>query len=498
MRYLIILFIACSFIASCKKERSPYSVALQQLHAVRGTNPGIYDADGRFVILRGVNYNVLGDYWEANANVPAHKAYSAEDIRMMADYGFNCIRLIVSWSKLEPQQGNYNQQYIQSINNVITEAAKYNIYVMLDMHQDAWGKYIATPADSACSFPNKGWDGAPQWATITDGQSTCSIDGQRQNSPAVIHAFQNFWDNTNGIQDANINAWKTLVSATASNRNVLGYDLINEPSLGYKEPFAGEVAKLGSYYGRLITAIRSAEGGNLNEHIIFMEPSITWQGTGSISSIGLPSSDFTTDNNLVAAPHHYFESIQQELSIEQGYQFIRDIALDRYQTACFMGEWGYFGVPSSDVDRVKRFGVIEDSHFGSSTWWQWCQAPGDPHGISWDGNTYDATSLHLIEVDAAGNYTGTKNELYLNVLSRTRPNAIVGMPTALTSNSDNGTMHLEATTTTQGITELWIPARYGVPKVSGTNATLESKTAVSGGYIAFVKVSGTYSIDVSF
>lgn len=495
MRHLILLCIAFLFVSSCKKDKD--TSPIKPLYATRGNNPGIYDAAGRYVILRGVNYNVLGDYWQAKASVPATKSYSADDIRMMAEYGFNCIRLIVSWSALEPQRGSYNQQYIQTINNVIAEAATYNIYVMLDMHQDAWGKYIATPSDSSCQYPNKGWDGAPQWATITDGESTCSADGERQNTPAVIHSFQNFWDNTNGIQDANINAWKALVSATASNRNVLGYDLINEPSLGYKEPFAGEVAKLSSYYGRLTDAIRSVEGGSINEHIIFMEPSITWQGTGSVSSIGVPSSDFTMDNNIVAAPHHYFESIQQELSIEQGYELLRNFA-DYYQTTCLIGEWGYFGVPSSDVAKVKRFAVIEDTYFGSSTWWQWSQAPGDPHGISWDGNTYDATSLHLIELDAQGNYTGVKNELYLNVLSRTRPNAIAGAPTALTSNPDNGTMHLEATTSSEGTTELWIPSRFGTPVVSGSNATLEKTTTVSGGYIASVKVNGSYTIDVSF
>jgi len=496
MRSVFLLLIPVLFFSACKKNNDDVPSESQSLYAVRGASPGIFDGDGRYMILRGVNYNVLGDYWQGNASVPATKAYSPQDISMMASYGFNCIRLIFSWSALEPQKGNYNQQYIQSISSVIAEAAKYNMYVMLDMHQDAWGKYIATPADSVCTYPSKGWDGAPEWATLTDGVTTCSADGTRENAPAVYHSFQNFWDNTNGIQDDCIAAWKQLVAATAHHQNVLGYDLLNEPGLGYKEPFEAEVAKLGNYYGRLISGIRNAEGGKANHHIIFIEQSITYKGT---PSLGLPEANFTTDSNVVAAPHHYFESIgPPSLTIEQGYELLKNITKGTYQTTYFVGEWGFFGNPASDVTKVKRFAAVEDTYFGSSTWWQWCQAPGDPHGMSWDGNTYDATSMHLIEVDQTGNYTGNKNELYLNVLSRTRPNAIAGTPTALTSNPDTGEMHLEANTTAEGITELWIPSRFGTPVITGTNATLQNNKAVDGGYIATVKVSGNYTVDVNF
>ena len=153
-------------------------------------------------------------------------------------------------------QSRYDNAYVQQLVTVIEEAAKYDMYVLLDMHQDAWGKYIATPTDSTCAYPAKGWDGAPEWATLTDGASTCMVNGSRESAPAVYHAFQNFWDNTNGIQDNCINAWKHLVAATCSYENVLGYDLLNEPSLGYKDPEAEQLNKLTNFYGNLVTAIR--------------------------------------------------------------------------------------------------------------------------------------------------------------------------------------------------------------------------------------------------
>lgn len=487
----IILF--SSFLVSCQEEEIRPAPGL--LHAVRGENPGIYDQQGRYMLLRGVNYNVLGDYWQGNPGLAATKPYEANDIAMMAKYGFNCIRLLFSWSELEPERGVYNYDYIREIKTVIEEAVKHDIYVMIDMHQDAWGKYIVSPVSEACEFPNKGWDGAPEWATITDGASTCTTNGSRETAPAVYHAFQNFWDNTDGIQDACIGAWQALVRETAQYPNVVGYDLLNEPGLGYKD-LNQEGNRMGLYYDRLIKAIREAERNSGNpEHIIFFENSVTWKG-------GLPpyvpDPNFTREKNIVFAPHNYFEVITQDiLTIEQGFE-LYDALSKLFKMTMLIGEWGVFGDPAVDVEKLKRFCASEDKYLVGSTWWQWSQAPGDPHGISWDGTSYANTSMHLIEVDQAGNFTGNVNDIYLKVLSRTRPNAICGKPKKLISNPDDGTMQFEAKTTKPGITTLWIPDRFGEPKISGTNCALKSLDKTEGGYIASVTVAGDYQITVSF
>ncbi len=494
-KYIATLFLLSLFgLQSCKKESNQEQISSKRLHATRGPNPGIFDEQGRFVILRGANYNVLGDYWQANPAIPATKPYSAEDIRLMAKYGFNCIRLLFCWSKLEPQPGQYNDAYVQQLVTVIEEAAKYDMYVLLDMHQDAWGKYIATPTDSTCAYPAKGWDGAPEWATLTDGASTCMVNGSRESAPAVYHAFQNFWDNTNGIQDNCINAWKHLVAATCSYENVLGYDLLNEPSLGYKDPEAEQLNKLTNFYGNLVTAIRSTEGDSKNQHIIFMENAIQYKGNGYI---GLPDPSFTADQNVVAAPHHYFESIGNlPFSIEQGYGMLKTVIQD-FQTTLFIGEWGYFGNPV-DIEKVKRFGAVEDANFGSSTWWQWSQSPGDPHSISYDGQSYTNPSLHLIELDQTANFTGVMNDAVLQVLARPHPTAIYGTPSALTSNSETGAMSLQATASGEGSTILWIPDFFGTPTLTGNNLVSVDLKTVEGGFWATAKVKGTYTIDVTY
>ena len=110
----------------------------------------------------------------------------------MAAYGFNCVRLLIHWSKLEPQKGRYNFDYINEIKNAIEDAASYGIYVLLDMHQDAWSKYVATPTTENCDYPANGWDGAPEWATIHNNASTCTEEGSRESAPIVYQSFKKF------------------------------------------------------------------------------------------------------------------------------------------------------------------------------------------------------------------------------------------------------------------------------------------------------------------
>jgi endoglycosylceramidase len=490
---LVLLLGTILLIPSCKKDDKDSQTPANKvatLYAKRGNQPGIYDQQGRLIILRGVNYNVLGDYWQGNTTIPAQATYNEEQLKLMASYGFNCIRLIFSWSKLEPKPGQYNQEYIQSINKVIQDAEKYGIYIFLDMHQDAFGKYIFSTKEDACPNPQKGWDGAPDWATITDGASPCSNDGSRENVPAVIHAWENLWNNTNAIQDNLINAWSELIKETGNHQNLIGYNLINEPSLGFSS-LQNQQNKLAKFYSNLIQKIRKTETENQQtEKMIFFEPAITSNGQPIPALVG---PNFTYDNNIVFAPHHYFEVITQGLlTIEQGYSLYQGLA-NSYQTACFIGEWGVFDFSDIGISKLKRFAQQEDKYLMSSTFWQWCQAPGDPHGISWDGQSAE-TSMHLIELDKNANFTGKTNDAYLKVLGRTRPIAIQGKKIKFSSDSENGRFDLSAETSTPGITELWIPNTSGEPIIKGENIKVQELKKVEGGFIAKIEVEATYSI----
>lgn len=493
---LLLIITLWGFIAtSCKKDNNQV-LPEGWLYATTGDDVGIYDQLGRRVLLRGTNYNVLTEYWAANESVATVKNYDKNDFKEMAFYGFNHIRLLFSWSMLEPTRGNYNQAYINQIKQAIEDAAEYGIYVIIDMHQDAYSKYIFTPQSGGevCESPQKGWDGAPEWACLTEGKTTCNT-GSRESSPAVAQAWHNLWKNTDGIADACIDAWKELVRQTCHYPNVAGYDLINEPSLGI-DSYPVEIKRYSRFLSNLIKGIREVEqqaGGY--EHIIFFENTVTWNKE---SLPGIPELGFTKDPNVVFSGHNYFGSIQDIFTIEQGFELFENLR-KLFNTSFYGGEWGFFGNPFDKLDEIKRYVAQEDKYFWHSAYWGWSEAPGDPHVISWDGNNYPEKHLHLVEVDKNGIYTGVKKDIFLEIIARTRPNAIAGKPLSLKSNPDDGTMLLKARTGEEtGITNLWIPDRFGTPIISGKNVGNSTLTKVPGGYLADVEVKGSYELQVSF
>src|SRR5947209_14866406 len=121
------------------------SSALSPLHVVRGSSARIEDGQHRQVLLRGVNTNQLGDYYQADPSLESTVPLTEADFAQMATVGFNSVRLIVHWSLLEPRRGEIDQAYLDRVRQAVGWAGAHGLYVVLDMHQDAWGKYIATP-----------------------------------------------------------------------------------------------------------------------------------------------------------------------------------------------------------------------------------------------------------------------------------------------------------------------------------------------------------------
>lgn len=144
------------------------------------------DAYGRYVFFHGVNVSgstkmpaavggrplTLDQMSEPHATgvpsylglpFPGHtgKTVRPEDIapaadsefRKLRDAGFNAVRLLVNWEGVEPvRKGEYDRDYLKSIRTVVQAAARYGIYVLLDMHQDAFSRHLVVRYNEAPSY----------------------------------------------------------------------------------------------------------------------------------------------------------------------------------------------------------------------------------------------------------------------------------------------------------------------------------------------------------
>lgn len=318
----------------------------------------IVDSNGGTVILRGVGVNQLGDYFQGNPHIDPVFPLEKRDFELMEALGLNSVRLVVSWSFLEPERGVYDEAYIARVREAIDWARQSRIYVILDMHQDAWGKHIASPPDAECESPrtpNVGWDGAPEWATMTDGLSTCIV-GTRELSAAVTQAWQSFWEDRDGIQEHFVAAWARLASEFTGDPVVAGYDVLNEPNWGENLNTCIRT-HLPAMHRRVLEAIRETEGDGPHK-IIFFEPTAMWSFYPEEEAV-----PFTDDPNIVYAPHIY--NSMGDLPIETNFQ---NAAAEAAVHGCpfWFGEWW-----GSDRERAGMVAALEDSYQVGSARWIW-------------------------------------------------------------------------------------------------------------------------------
>jgi endoglycosylceramidase len=378
----------------------PEGEALPPLHAVRGERPGIFDADGRQVVLRGVNLNGLAQYARNNPDLDPVVPITDETWDQIADEGFNVVRLLVSWSLLEPERGHIDDGYVADIRAAVQAAADRGLYTVVDMHQDAWGPFVATPADADCPAgrePATGWDGAPGWATPSpDEVDSCRPAGgsAKPGSELVTEAWHRFYGDADGVQSRLVAVWEHLAGALAGEPSVAGYDLLNEPGYGRGEaapaglldPFPA----LGDFYARATEAVRRGEAdAGVEPRPIFFEPAVNGNP---------PPADFSDDPGLVFAPHLYGGSIVSFLTVDQHWDLTLSLA-EQWGTTIWVGEYGWWDDPADDPDlmeRVGRFAVREDGGPAGgatdapraafvpagSAWWQWNNGCGDPHQIT--------------------------------------------------------------------------------------------------------------------
>jgi len=476
-------------------------VALRPLHVAADRR--IVDDLDREVLLRGVNVTSLGEYWQGDANHKPTAALTEADWQEMAASGFSVIRLVVHWSRLEPTRGAFDAEYVGQIDAYIKAAAAHGIYTVIDMHQDAFTAYLHTDNAAECTgttAPAKGWDGAPKWAVLYDGLSTC-ISGDRNSSPAVTAAWNHFYANTDGIRDRFVATWGALAGHFAGRPEVAGYNLLNEPEV------SAPAAQIRPLYNQLMAdtaaAIRGAEAGAAFGHLLIIELAIAAGHPEFGLVIPDPASVGMSIDNVVYGPHNYAEAIGNGLglSIEQMSTVYQTMA-DKIGVPMWIGEHGFWDTTPETLEKLSRYAQDEDARVLGGAWWQWRQPCGDPHSISWGGykpGAAQSLDIHLHGLACPGDKDLGPTEPFMRVVRRGHVRVAPGRITLLQGDWATGALTIEATGAKAGASLLvWTPTVAASHAVTTSGVSDLKELAVAGGRLltGTVTAGGVWSLQV--
>jgi len=389
-------------------------------------SPYIADERNRMVLLHGAIPGGLIDFWNnsnpSRADTPPYYPFDAgaydgqcpansgympvpplcqDDIARMAALGFNSMRLALSWSLLEPQRGQFSGTYLDRIAQVVEWARAQGTYVILDMHQNAYSRFVgrpSTPALPGGAVPElRYYTGAPAWATLTDGFPSTTYSGQRELNPAVLEANSNFWYDRSGIQDEYIAAVAFLARRFKDDSTVAGYSLFNEPLPGWNLPPGFEDLLLFPFYRRVIYAITGVRDGlpcwtgfympavcgypdlgvRDQRHLIFLDTGLLRHVMDFPTHLGMPVSSYS---NVVLSLHAYTHvfSLDHLLKIDPksypwgGYDQTYSLAereARAINAALFVGEFGDF--PSDDSQILATELLEQEQHRVGFAFWTW-------------------------------------------------------------------------------------------------------------------------------
>ena len=438
---LMILLASVSGCADGSPSAQPDTLAplsAQALPRVRVHQGRLVDAHGRQVRVRGVNARVEGifdvTFEDGRQRLQELPTLDQSDTDAMVSVGFNMLRLPINWSGVEPEEGRFDEAYLARVDAVLDWAKRSGLYVLIDVHQDAWSKHI-------------GEDGAPLWAIIPEPQQL--LQGpltedelvRRRLSGQVIAAFRSFWDNEQAIQERWLPMWRLIVSRWHARDEVIGFEPMNEPVFSDRAE-----TKLHAFYAKAHRALRERSPAAL----LWVEPD-------ALRNFRLrspaPAQPFL-DEQVVYSPHFYPQLANRRADPELGWEPVIRPSLEAMvqeakawgQAALVVGEWGADPKDPQTAPYARTFQRVMDELGGGYALWLWKESSQGSWGMhDWDA----ATGQWSLRPDAL--------ELFTSPCALAVPGQLV----AHRWEPDQGTLTVQAQATGQETAGplLYLPAR---------------------------------------
>lgn len=252
----------------------------------------ITDAQGRALVLHG--FSTDGGAKTSADGLPNIDEEGVEVEH--EDMGTNFVRLLISWRAVEPEPGQYNEEYLDGLEETVSWYSSRGYAVMLDMHQDLWGPFEDLAEGQI-------GNGAPAWATYTDGKAIIERDQWELHylDPGIVRAFDHFWGTTGEhpeLMEHYAQAWRAVAERFGQHEVVVAYDLMNESYGGSVQGPAFEAGALTDLYQRTTDAIREVD----EDTWVCIEPQVVgfnWGLPTSLQQINDPS------DRIAFCPHLY-------------------------------------------------------------------------------------------------------------------------------------------------------------------------------------------------
>ncbi|MDY3088106.1 MAG: cellulase family glycosylhydrolase [Oscillospiraceae bacterium] len=466
---------------------------------VKGTR--IVDSHGRERILTGLNVCDKGRYIEGQRRIYGEQWTKGLAAGMKA-HGMDLVRLGITWDAIEPEPGEYNEEYLDFIGGILDECKDSGVYVFLDMHQD-----LFSGTELLCG------DGAPKWATLTGKykyQPTKIVWAEGYFWGKAVHgAFDSFWNNTKvngkGVQVWFEEMWTHVIEKFGDHPAVIGFDFFNEPFPGKSggKVFREIIGRLVSttvldktiskkklielatksddparvldlYTGKHLRKITSAGDDIIktfdtkkyfpfinkmaratrkcgNEKFVFLENSY-YSNLGIPYSCPRPILSGRTDNNVIFSPHAYDFMVDTPSYKYASNDRVGSIFAEhrrsqqRLGVPVIVGEWGGFTEGDEWFPHIEFLLDLFDSYKWSNTYWCYF-----------------------------GGFTDT--EVYKKVLTRPHPVAVTGEIESYGYDRENKEFHLSFVQLeeTKAKTEIFVPSVPKYAELDGEEIAIKRK-----------------------
>lgn len=359
----------------------------------------VVDADGRVVVVRGMNLIDKRPPYLAGA-----RGWRPEMARWLRRQGFTAVRLGWIHKGFEPVRGEHRTDYLERFAADVRVATDAGLLVLVDLHQDYFNE--AT-----------GGEGFPDWMVTAPGVPP---------RPDRL-AFDLFWADVGGVQGAVAEAWRRVATRLRGEPGLLGYDLLNEPYPGTLDQHCAQARGcrgwdelvLDRFHRRVAQQVRAADPARpvwVEPHVIFN------QGVPSHVRHPVPGS-------AAGFSFHVYCSELPEFVAAPGCTTRRPQAFDNAEAvsrrtgmALLLTEFG-----ATDRGDVLE-PMVEEADRRSLGWLHWALWNHDPFAA----RPHEGVVRDLAAPPEGENVKADK----LAVLARPAPRAIAGTPRGWTWSAD--------------------------------------------------------------